>query len=273
MTHPSMTSDAMAPLRVVVVTRYKESIDVDVGHHSTIGDIRAAAAVIAQHKLYALTFNGSALADDWVFRPGYHNELHEMRPSGWFSSQRAMWPGTTAFHVAAQEGHLTCLNVLLQRFPEGAIVKNDNGESPLHYAAYEGQHVCLFSLLSYLPRGGDMGRLFDGRTPLHVAVESGQDVCLAVLLQHFPEGGAETTHDHGGMLTPFHYAAKLNQSTCLTQLLRYCPQGATVKDNKGLTPFHYAARLGHDACLELLLPHCPREEGSQEATRSSVDTR
>lgn len=65
---------------VVVELRNGQSIRVDVDEKATVGDVRAAAGILAQRNLRALAFNGSVLPDSSPALP----IVQELRPREWF---------------------------------------------------------------------------------------------------------------------------------------------------------------------------------------------
>lgn len=206
-------------MNVVVVLRSGQTIDLDVDDKATVGDIRAAAAAIIGSPVRTLTLNGSVLADGTQVLPAQHTVLHEMRATGWFLQRHARY-ADTPFHRAARCGRHACLSVMLRYYPQGPMMKGDDGWTPFHYAVDKGHDDCVVLFLRYCPEGA-LAMSDDGWTPLHWAARGGHTACLALLLQH-------------------------------------CPEGAMVKDNRGETAFHFAARGGHSACLSLLRQYCPQ---------------
>merc|ERR1719424_2462167 len=86
----------------------------------------------------------------------------------------------TATHLAAQNGHETCVRVLCDTANKDARAKN--GERPLHWAAEFGNAGCIQVLL-------DSGAQVDsksnyGRTALHLAVLNNNVGCAKALIEH-----------------------------------------------------------------------------------------
>jgi ankyrin repeat protein len=88
--------------------------------------------------------------------------------------------GATAVLVAARQGHLDCLRLLLD---EGATINYQmpsNGTSALLLAAMHGRTSCLQLLIE---RGANINiRTTLGVTPLFIATQEGHEECVRILL-------------------------------------------------------------------------------------------
>ena len=160
----------------------------------------------------------------------------------------------TALHIAADNGHLQCMQLLLDR---GVDAQGEEGQKALRIAARQGHFKCLELLLD---RGADIHAQDGmGQTALHLAADKGILKCLQLLLNR----GADI-HDqdvHGN--TALHIAAREGNLKCLQLLL---DNGAYVKgrDSFGNTALKWAPYKGEDptqTCWYLLLKHgaCPHE--------------
>ena len=141
-------------------------------------------------------------------------------------------PQKTALVIAAERGHVECVELLIQ---SGACVSIDDTS---------------------------------GRTPLMAAAENGHDRCVELLIKEgikfslekkdgekipyvdWPQENEE--EDFFINLTALMYASKKGHTTCVNLLLK---AGADVnlKDRDDMTALMYGATNGYDDCVELLL--------------------
>ncbi|XP_069973779.1 uveal autoantigen with coiled-coil domains and ankyrin repeats isoform X3 [Penaeus vannamei] len=136
---------------------------------------------------------------------------------------------STPLHIAAGEGHLSVLEILLQK--GGDLKARDNsGSTPLHCAA-RGGHVAVVEAL--VQRGSDISAV-EGvykRTALHLAASAGHPAVLEALARR---GAAVDAVDEEGN-TPLHRAAAKGNLLALCTLLVF--GSSTKKRNKeGKTP-------------------------------------
>lgn len=231
---PSRRETPSSTLRIVVVTKGGQSIDVDVDAEATITDVRAAAASRVQRPLRPLTCDGLFLPDDSELPPGQRT-VHEMQSSGWFVRRKA-WLGYTPIYLATAGGHNACLQSLLRRCPQGGFdMDNHHWWTPFSYAIAKDYSDCLESLLEYHPQMLMQREELNGTTLFHDAATKGSNACLKVLLQR-------------------------------------CPYGAMVRDHNGATPVDNAEKAGHRMCLELLRRYRPTcwEEQLEVRCRSEM---
>ncbi|BBN16069.1 hypothetical protein MPTK1_7g03250 [Marchantia polymorpha subsp. ruderalis] len=131
--------------------------------------------------------------------------------------------------------------------------------APLHVAAQQGQLQILQVLLE---RGAQVNILnSSGQTPLMLACKSGRWSCIEPLL----EAGANVlAFDYTRARTCLHYASRGGHTECVRRILAAAAQGpvanswgfvrfVNVRDGYGITPLHMASRQGHAGVLRLLL--------------------
>lgn len=85
-------------------------------------------------------------------------------------------PGSSLLHLAAKQGHLDIVQLLLDNGAE--VSPESSPESPLYLAASEG-HLAIAQLL--VENGASLDSWPDERTPLHAAV-SGENLDLVTYL-------------------------------------------------------------------------------------------
>ena len=158
----------------------------------------------------------------------------------------ALRNGWTGLHVAALNGHLEVVRLLLEA---GALPDRDeelDARTPLHMAADHGHLEVVHLLLEARATVDRAGRTSE--TPLHLATESEQVAVVQMLLE------ARASCDQAGMnfATPLHLAAE-NGNVEVTRLLlnvgAACDKAAIYSE----TPLHVACKHGHVEVARLLL--------------------
>ncbi|KAL3531825.1 hypothetical protein ACH5RR_005346 [Cinchona calisaya] len=168
----------------------------------------------------------------------------------------------SALHVAAANGHLQVLSMLLDRSVNPDVL-NRHKKTPLMLAAIHGKHSCVERLI----QAGANILMFDsvnGRTCLHYAAYYGHSDCLQSIIS--AASSSPVAHSWGSArflnirdgngATPLHLAARQRQAECVRILLG---KGALVcastsgYSRPGSTPLHLAARAGSLECVRELL--------------------
>jgi ankyrin repeat protein len=76
--------------------------------------------------------------------------------------------GKTPLHIAAREGHVDFVEMLLRLNPSTAQISTKKLKLPLHFAAGEGLADVCKQLLRVFPQGATQ-RSTKGKLPLHLA--------------------------------------------------------------------------------------------------------
>lgn len=190
--------------------------------------------------------------------------------------------GMTSLSAAANGGHLTLAQFLIQKGADLAA-KANNGAQALHHAAAKG-HVQMVQLL--VERGADVeARDVDGATPVFLATVHKRNTVVHLLsslganlrirdfkgasLLHFAvernnkalarfliEKGADLESQCDAGSTALIDAVKIQDWDLVSLLLSH---GADVDaaDDMGATPCHFAAARANDDILEILLEYNP----------------
>ena len=140
----------------------------------------------------------SDLSDElWhACREGDSTKLSELLarvpPMGWGNACRS---GTrmSTMDVAARNGHVECLRLLLQEHQKPNLKKTDEfGQAVMHLAAEGGcAEICSMLLAAGSDPNTPDGQ---GQTPLHVAAEEGHTEFAKVLLQNGAEASASVLY-------------------------------------------------------------------------------
>ncbi|KAK3239920.1 hypothetical protein CYMTET_50186 [Cymbomonas tetramitiformis] len=155
---------------------------------------------------------------------------------------------TSAVHEAARHGDLELLRLLLVTLGEESSIRlNAFHETPLHIAAELGHVECVECLLH---SGADV-RADDenGVTPLHLASEKGHSDVISVLLSW----GAEVNAKEDLGQTALMEAARAGHVQACRELLAQPFILVDAGDDTGATALISAARAGHVAVVSLLL--------------------
>lgn len=149
----------------------------------------------------------------------------------------------TALHLAAREGFLNIVELLLNR---GADINSTDSlkEIPLHASV---KHP---SIVAYLLSKGAQNDFLNNKeqSPLHTAASSECFESVKILVQN----GAKATLKDKDQRTPLHYAAAKNNQEIVKYLL---DQGAPINDQdvEGETSLHRAVSVGSSEIVKFLI--------------------
>ena len=157
--------------------------------------------------------------------------------------------GFTSLHIAAQQGNVDVVELLLREGINVAInIKDNRGLTPLHWAIQNGHSEVVKILLQNMHLK-EMKNIADhnGMTPLHMAVynshnnESSVEI-VKMLLQHLDPQSINLQDIDG--LTALHWAV-LNGNRKIITILSDNGANADIEDNHGVSPRILAFML-HD---------------------------
>ncbi|XP_031247560.1 ankyrin repeat-containing protein At5g02620 [Pistacia vera] len=157
--------------------------------------------------------------------------------------------GFDAFHIAAKQGDLEILKVLLEAHPELAMTVDLSNTTALHTAAMQG-HTEVVNFL--LDAGSSLATIArsNGKTALHSAARNGHLEVLKALSAADP--GIATRTDKKGQ-TALHMAVKGQNIEVVEELIKAEPSSVNMVDTKGNSPLHIATRKGRAEIVKLIL--------------------
>ncbi|KAJ9188942.1 hypothetical protein P3X46_000291 [Hevea brasiliensis] len=159
--------------------------------------------------------------------------------------------GFDAFHIAAKQGDLDMLAILMEAHPELAMTVDSSNTTALHTAATQG-HIEIVNFL--LNAGSSLATIArsNGKTALHSAARNGHLEVIRALVAMEP--GIVTRIDKKGQ-TALHMAVKGQNVEVVQELINAEPSSVNIVDTKGNTALHIATRKGRVQIVHLLLKH------------------
>jgi len=177
--------------------------------------------------------------------------------------------GCSALHLAAWEGHLSCVELLLDRSAD-INSRGEDGSTPLIWAAWKGRLACVRLLLD---RGADLNLKDNKHGKIALDWGSTQEVLDAIrtatpavnttlqastdsLFPSEPLDLNKSAKTAPSMAVEWFKAARIGDATALDCFLQNSPNLLNLKesdDTYGCSALHLAAWEGHLSCVELLL--------------------
>ena len=161
--------------------------------------------------------------------------------------------GSTSLHLTARFGLFFLTDELLRAAGGAAseFVNSSNGAgwTPLGLAAANGHVGDVTLLLARKDVDANIGADW-GRAPLSVAAEKGHETVVKMLLAR--DDVDIEAMDHKGR-TPLSIAAEKGHETVVKLLLERKDIEANAEDGFGRTPLSYAAEKGHETVVKMLL--------------------
>ncbi|KAL1323761.1 hypothetical protein HN51_034006 [Arachis hypogaea] len=157
--------------------------------------------------------------------------------------------GFDALHIAAKQGDLDVLKILMEAHPELSMTVDPSNTTALHTASTQG-HTEIVKFL--LEAGSSLATIArsNGKTALHSAARNGHLAVVKALLEKEP--GVVTRTDKKGQ-TALHMAVKGQNLEVVEELIKGDPSSVNMIDNKGNTALHIATRKGRAQIVKLLL--------------------
>ncbi|XP_047937978.1 ankyrin repeat-containing protein At5g02620-like [Salvia hispanica] len=171
--------------------------------------------------------------------------------------------GFDALHIAAKQGDLEVVKVLMEAYPELSMTVDIANTTALHTAATQGRIEVVNYFLESECSLATIAKS-NGKTALHSAARNGHVQVVEALLSKEPR--ITTRTDKKGQ-TALHMAAKGQNLDVVALLTRADASTINMVDSKGNTPLHIAARKGRDQIVKFLLSH--KETDTKVVNRSN----
>ncbi|XP_072888522.1 E3 ubiquitin-protein ligase MIB2 isoform X3 [Hemitrygon akajei] len=154
--------------------------------------------------------------------------------------------GKTALQVAAHQGHLEVVNILLQSNAK-LEVHDEDGDTALHYASFGNQPEVARLLLS---KGANVN-LLNGSTcsALHIAVNKGFMDVVRALCEYNCNVNLQDSYGD----TPLHDGIAKDYRDIVTILTEVPNIDFTHQNNRGFNLLHHAALKGNKLATEQIL--------------------
>ncbi|KAL8624340.1 hypothetical protein ACOMHN_044771 [Nucella lapillus] len=186
--------------------------------------------------------------------------------------------GVSALHLAANQGHLQVVQLLVDNGAKidlkdsdgdtpilagmkhkqvaeyllkkgcDVTIANDNGQTVAHKAALFNHHQILRELIK---KGADLNVMDEeGDTPLHDAINEGSHTACEVLIG-WPKIDIRIANQKG--FTPLHFAALKDTPTIAELLIKKDKSIVDEQKEDGFTPLHVTAINNHTDVMKVLL--------------------
>ncbi|XP_021716239.1 ankyrin repeat-containing protein At5g02620-like [Chenopodium quinoa] len=157
--------------------------------------------------------------------------------------------GYDAFHVAAKQGDLVTLKLLMETHPDLSMTYDTSNTTALQTAATQG-HIEVVNFL--LESGSGLATIArsNGKTALHAAARNGHVAVVKALLEKEP---AITTRTDKKGQTALHMAVKGQNLEIVEELIKAGPALINMTDSKDNTALHIATRKGRCQIVTRLL--------------------
>ncbi|XP_065127400.1 E3 ubiquitin-protein ligase MIB2 isoform X3 [Paramisgurnus dabryanus] len=154
--------------------------------------------------------------------------------------------GKTALQVAAHQGHVEVVKVLLQA-NSSIEAKDEDGDAALHYTAFGNQAEIARLLLS---KGASVNLLNNSMcTALHIAVNKGFTDVVRVLNEHSADVNLQDSYGDTAL-----HDAIAKDFRSIIEILTVVPNiDFTKQNNRGFNLLHHAALKGNKLATEMIL--------------------
>ncbi|XP_004241254.1 ankyrin repeat-containing protein At5g02620 [Solanum lycopersicum] len=173
--------------------------------------------------------------------------------------------GFDALHIAAKQGDLDVVKVLMMVHPELSMTVDVANTTALHSAANQG-HIQMVNYLLEAESSLATIAKSNGKTALHSAARNGHVEVVKALLNKEARMASRT--DKKGQ-TALHMAVKGQNLEVVEELIRADAKLINIVDTKGNTALHIASRKGRAQIVKFLLG---QNETDTKAVNRSKET-
>ncbi|XAR68999.1 hypothetical protein NMG60_11000431 [Bertholletia excelsa] len=159
--------------------------------------------------------------------------------------------GHDAFLVAAKQGNLEIVKILMDALPDLSMTFDQSNTTALHSAASQGHIEVVIFLLEERSSLASITRN-NGKTALHSSARNGHLEVVRALLRKEP--GITSRIDKKGQ-TALHMAVKGQSVEVVDELVESDVALINMVDGKGNSPLHIATRKGRSQIVQALLNH------------------
>ncbi|GAV64978.1 Ank_2 domain-containing protein/PGG domain-containing protein [Cephalotus follicularis] len=177
--------------------------------------------------------------------------------------------GYDAFHIAAKQGNLEVVKLLMGAIPAFSVTFDSSNTTALHTAASQG-HIEVVNFL--LENGSSVANIArsNGKTALHSSARNGHLEIVKLLLSKDP--GIAKRKDKKGQ-TALHMAVKGQNVELVNELIKSDPSLINMEDNKGNTALHVASRKNRAQIVWNLLSHSDINKAAiNKSGETAIDT-
>ncbi|KAL1022513.1 hypothetical protein UPYG_G00028690 [Umbra pygmaea] len=155
----------------------------------------------------------------------------------------------TLLHIAAEHGHLSIIELLLDRGAQ-LDISDSEGRTPLHRAAHRGHKNVARALIK---AGAPIYNLDkQSNTALHLATINGHLSIVRSLLEEERQGTRRVSKNNQAQGSFLHIAAREDESK-LAEVLLQCGAPVDVRDNRKRTALFHAVSQGWERTANILL--------------------
>ncbi|PSR90022.1 Ankyrin repeat-containing protein [Actinidia chinensis var. chinensis] len=177
--------------------------------------------------------------------------------------------GFDALHIAAKQGDLEVVKVLMEAHPELSMTVDMTNTTALHTAATQGHIEVVNFFLESESSLATIARS-NGKTALHSAARNGHVQVVKALLSKHPE--IARRNDKKGQ-TALQMAVKGQNNEVVEELIKVDPSSINMVDTKGNTALHIATRKGRAQIVKLLLGNSETDtKAINRSNETAIDT-
>ncbi|XP_057480170.1 ankyrin repeat-containing protein At5g02620-like [Actinidia eriantha] len=177
--------------------------------------------------------------------------------------------GFDALHIAAKQGDLEVVKVLMEAHPELSMTVDMTNTTALHTAATQGHIEVVNFFLESESSLATIARS-NGKTALHSAARNGHVQVVKSLLSKHPE--IARRNDKKGQ-TALQMAVKGQNNEVVEELIKVDPSSINMVDTKGNTALHIATRKGRAQIVKLLLGNSETDtKAINRSNETAIDT-